>query len=216
MPWASARWVVVIGLLDMVGNAAFILAAQAGDLAIAATLSSLYPVGTVLLAIAILHERLIAQPRRGNRAHRRGDPADRAGDRGLLAPAYDHAVRISAKVDYAVRAMCELAAHDGATPLKAEQMAAAQEIPLSFLENILVDLKRAELVRSLRGQVGGYRLGRPGGGDLDRGHHPRGRGAAGRRPRRPARGACGSRAPRRPCATSGSPTGSASGACSST
>ena len=70
-------------------------------------------------------------------------------------------MRISAKVDYAVRAMCELAAHDAATPLKAEQMAAAQEIPLSFLENILVDLKRAELVRSLRGQVGGYRLGRP-------------------------------------------------------
>jgi Rrf2 family protein len=69
-------------------------------------------------------------------------------------------VRISAKVDYAVRALCELAAHDGAAPLKAEQMAAAQEIPLSFLENILVDLRRAELVRSLRGQVGGYRLAR--------------------------------------------------------
>jgi len=70
-------------------------------------------------------------------------------------------VRISAKVDYAVRAMCELAAHDPATPLKAEQMAGAQEIPLSFLENILVDLKRAEIVRSQRGNVGGYRLGRP-------------------------------------------------------
>jgi drug/metabolite transporter (DMT)-like permease len=58
MPLASARWLIVIGLLDMAGNAAFILAAQAGDLAIAATLSSLYPVGTVVLAIAILHERL--------------------------------------------------------------------------------------------------------------------------------------------------------------
>jgi Rrf2 family protein len=70
-------------------------------------------------------------------------------------------MRISAKVDYAVRAMCELAAHGGEAPLKAEQMAAAQEIPLSFLENILVDLKRAGIVRSLRGQVGGYRLARP-------------------------------------------------------
>ncbi|HEY4189580.1 MAG TPA: Rrf2 family transcriptional regulator [Candidatus Limnocylindrales bacterium] len=70
-------------------------------------------------------------------------------------------MRISAKVDYAVRAMCELAAHPDAVPLKAEQMAAAQEIPLSFLENILVDLKRAGIVRSLRGQVGGYRLARP-------------------------------------------------------
>jgi drug/metabolite transporter (DMT)-like permease len=58
MRWTSARWIVVIGLLDMAGNAAFILAAQAGDLAIAATLSSLYPVGTVILAVAILHERL--------------------------------------------------------------------------------------------------------------------------------------------------------------
>jgi Rrf2 family protein len=73
-------------------------------------------------------------------------------------------VRISAKVDYAVRAMCVLAAHEGDAPLKAEQMAAAQEIPLSFLENILVDLKRAGFVRSLRGQVGGYRLARPASG----------------------------------------------------
>lgn len=70
-------------------------------------------------------------------------------------------MRISAKVDYAVRAMCVLAAHGDEVPLKAEQMAAAQDIPLSFLENILVDLKRAGFVRSLRGQVGGYRLARP-------------------------------------------------------
>jgi len=70
-------------------------------------------------------------------------------------------VRISAKVDYAVRAMCELAAHEGPLPLKAEQIASAQEIPLSFLENILVDLRRGGLVRSLRGQVGGYRMARP-------------------------------------------------------
>ncbi len=70
-------------------------------------------------------------------------------------------MRISAKVDYAVRALCEVAAHTGNAPLKAEQIASAQEIPLSFLENILVDLRRAGFVRSLRGQVGGYRMAKP-------------------------------------------------------
>jgi Rrf2 family protein len=72
-------------------------------------------------------------------------------------------MRVSAKVDYAVRAMCELAAYQGDAPLKAEQIASAQEIPLSYLENILVDLRRAGFVRSLRGQVGGYRMGKAAG-----------------------------------------------------
>ena len=49
---------VIVGTLDMVGNAAFILAAQTGQLAIAAVLSSLYPVTTVILAITILRERV--------------------------------------------------------------------------------------------------------------------------------------------------------------
>ena len=70
-------------------------------------------------------------------------------------------MRISAKVDYAARAMCELASHTGDAPLKAEQIANAQQIPLSYLENILVDLRRAGFVRSLRGQVGGYRMAKP-------------------------------------------------------
>ena len=106
-------------------------------------------------------------------------------------------------MDYAVRAMCELAAHDGATPVKAEQLAAAQEIPLSFLENILVDLKRAELVRSLRGQVGGYRLGRPAEAisiaDIIRAVEGPLADVRGTRPG----GAAVRRARRRPCATSG-------------
>jgi drug/metabolite transporter (DMT)-like permease len=61
-PWRVPRdmppKLVAIGLLDMTGNAAFILAAQAGALAIAAVLSSLYPVMTVILAIVLLRERL--------------------------------------------------------------------------------------------------------------------------------------------------------------
>jgi Rrf2 family protein len=60
--------------------------------------------------------------------------------------------------------MCELAARDADAPLKAEQLASAQDIPLSFLNNILVDLRRAGIVRSLRGQVGGHRLARPASG----------------------------------------------------
>jgi drug/metabolite transporter (DMT)-like permease len=61
-PWRLPRdtipRIIVIGQLDMVGNAAFILAAAAGPLAIATVLASLYPVTTVVLAIVILRERL--------------------------------------------------------------------------------------------------------------------------------------------------------------
>ena len=43
--------------------------------------------------------------------------------------------------------------------MKAERLATAQEIPLKFLENILLELRRAEIVASQRGADGGYRLG---------------------------------------------------------
>ena len=69
-------------------------------------------------------------------------------------------MRISAKVDYAVRAAIELAAAGDAHPTKAEAIARAQEIPLKFLENILGDLRQGGLVRSQRGAEGGYRLAR--------------------------------------------------------
>jgi Rrf2 family protein len=69
-------------------------------------------------------------------------------------------VRTTAKADYAVRAAVELAAAaDG--PVKAERIAAAQEIPVNFLENILAELKRAGIVDSRRGAAGGYLLARP-------------------------------------------------------
>jgi Rrf2 family protein len=67
-------------------------------------------------------------------------------------------MRISAKADYAVRAMVELAANAGDKPVKAERLATAQDIPLNFLENILGELRHAGLVRSHRGAEGGFRL----------------------------------------------------------
>lgn len=70
-------------------------------------------------------------------------------------------MRISAKADYAIRATLELAATPGAGPVKAEHLASAQAIPLRFLLNILVELKRAGIVTSHRGSEGGYRLARP-------------------------------------------------------
>ena len=70
-------------------------------------------------------------------------------------------MRVSAKVDYAVRAGAELAAAAGAGPVKGDRIAQAQGIPLKFLENILLDLKHAGLVQSQRGAEGGYWLGRP-------------------------------------------------------
>ena len=68
-------------------------------------------------------------------------------------------MRISAKVDYAIRAAVELAAA-GDGPVKGERIAQAQEIPLKFLENILGDLRHHGIVRSQRGAEGGYWLAR--------------------------------------------------------
>jgi Rrf2 family protein len=69
-------------------------------------------------------------------------------------------MRVSAKVDYALRAMMELAARaDGLTT--AEQLATSQKIPPKFLESILAQLRSGGLVASQRGAEGGYRLARP-------------------------------------------------------
>jgi len=69
-------------------------------------------------------------------------------------------MRVSAKADYAVRAMVELASQ-GEGPVKAERISQAQEIPIKFLESILTDLRNAGLLRSQRGVEGGYWLARP-------------------------------------------------------
>ena len=69
-------------------------------------------------------------------------------------------MRVSAKVDYALRAMTELAS---AAPslVTAEQLASRQQIPPKFLESILAQLRNGGLIASQRGAEGGYRLARP-------------------------------------------------------
>ncbi len=91
----------------------------------------------------------------------RPPPLVRFADRRLTPPVRQNArVRVSAKADYALRAVIELAASANG-PVKGERIAQAQEIPLKFLENILGDLRHAGLVRSQRGVEGGYWLARP-------------------------------------------------------
>jgi Rrf2 family protein len=66
-------------------------------------------------------------------------------------------MQISAKADYAVRAMLELAAH-GPELVKAELLISHQRLPRKFVETILAELRRAGLVHSHRGADGGYEL----------------------------------------------------------
>src|SRR3954451_5390192 len=71
-------------------------------------------------------------------------------------------VRISARVDYAVRAAVELAHAGGDGGLvTATEVARAQDIPHRFLDHILASLRHAGLVESRRGPEGGHRLPRP-------------------------------------------------------
>jgi Rrf2 family protein len=69
-------------------------------------------------------------------------------------------MQISARSDYAIRALAELAAA-GEGPVKSERLVQAQQIPARFLENILSELRHANLLLSQRGAEGGYWLARP-------------------------------------------------------
>src|SRR3954451_13784909 len=98
-------------------------------------------------------------------SHGQNTAAAYGGRSGAAAPRerrHNGPVRVSAKADYAVRAVVELAAAaDG--PVKGERIAQAQEIPLKFLENIMIDLRHGGIVRSQRGAEGGYWLARAAG-----------------------------------------------------
>jgi Rrf2 family protein len=68
-------------------------------------------------------------------------------------------MRVSAKADYAIRALAEIATCHP-RPVKADRVSQLQSIPTKFLENILVELKHAGIVQSQRGAEGGYWLAR--------------------------------------------------------
>lgn len=70
-------------------------------------------------------------------------------------------MHVTAKADYAVRAVVELAGSSHGSPRKVDDIAQAQAIPVSFLENILTQLRSSGIVRSQRGPEGGYWLAQP-------------------------------------------------------
>lgn len=68
-------------------------------------------------------------------------------------------MRISAQSEYACRALLELALNwHGRTPVRISVISRRQSIPIKYLEQILIQLKNAGLVESIRGKHGGYRL----------------------------------------------------------
>ncbi len=69
-------------------------------------------------------------------------------------------MRVSAKSDYALRALIEIASRGDGAPVSAEELGRLQDIPYGFLQAILADLRRAGVVISVRGQSGGWRLAR--------------------------------------------------------
>jgi Rrf2 family cysteine metabolism transcriptional repressor len=70
-------------------------------------------------------------------------------------------LRLSTKGEYASRAMLELSLHHGEKPLHIRDISKAQDIPQRFLEQILLQLKRAGYLRSRKGPDGGYHLSKP-------------------------------------------------------
>ena len=70
-------------------------------------------------------------------------------------------MRLTTKGRYAVTAMLDLAIHGDASPVSLANISSRQDISLSYLEQLFAKLRRNELVSSVRGPGGGYRLSRP-------------------------------------------------------
>lgn len=70
-------------------------------------------------------------------------------------------MRLTTRAQYSLRAMLDLSLHAQREPVSVRTMAARQQLPAPYLEKLLMALRRAELVESVRGVQGGYRLARP-------------------------------------------------------
>lgn len=91
------------------------------------------------------------------------DKAGRAGGDGRSRSIFPAggAVHFSTRGEYGVRLMVELARHYGDGPVSLTEMADHEELPRPYLEQLVVSLRQAGLVRSTRGARGGYELSRP-------------------------------------------------------
>ena len=69
-------------------------------------------------------------------------------------------MNFTAKEDYGIRAVVDIALHRGDSPVQAREIAERQGIPEQFLEQVLATLRRAGIIRSIRGAGGGYDLAR--------------------------------------------------------
>jgi Rrf2 family protein len=70
-------------------------------------------------------------------------------------------MRISTKIRYGARAMLELASRYGEGPVDLKEIAKKEDISLKYLEQVIIPLRTAGLVKSIRGSKGGYSLARP-------------------------------------------------------
>ena len=70
-------------------------------------------------------------------------------------------MRISTKGDYGVRALIDLALHEGEGPVQRADIAARRRIPESYLDHLLAQLRRDGFIRSTRGPGGGHELAKP-------------------------------------------------------
>ncbi len=69
-------------------------------------------------------------------------------------------MKISTKGRYGVRILLDLALHDSATPRQIRDIALSQQISEKYISRLIIALRRAKMIRSIRGAKGGYRISR--------------------------------------------------------